>query len=122
MSDHDRMIEDALRSEERDLLRSFGEEPGYFRQLASIFQGNTGWMSALMMVVVTVMFAAGIWTGWKFFMAGDALAALQWGLPTVTLILMSLVIKMAMWPIIHINALMRELKHIELQLALARKA
>ncbi len=50
---------------------------------------------------------------------GRVLTALRWGLPTAVPLLMSLTIKMALWPSIQTNRLMRELKRIELQIARA---
>lgn len=49
MRDLDDMIDEALGAEERDLLRSIGEEPGFFGQVMGIFRGPTGWVNAVMM-------------------------------------------------------------------------
>lgn len=117
MQNLDQMIDEALDSEERALLRSIGEEPGFFPQLLGLFAGRTGWVSALMMGAQGVLFVAGAWAAWKFFGADDTLTALRWGLPGGVLLLMSLTIKMAMLPTLHLNRLMREIKRIELQVA-----
>lgn len=50
------------------------------------------------------------------FEAQDALAALHGGLPGSMLLLMSLIIKMARWPQMRLNGVIRELKRIELEL------
>ncbi len=52
-----------------------------------------------------------------FFEAGDTMSQLRWGLPSAVLLILATMIKMAMWPNIHADRLMRELKRIELQLA-----
>ena len=117
MRDLDRIIDEALDAEERELLRGIGEEPGYFDQVLGIFSGRLAWVSALLMVVQGAAFLAGAWAAWNFFAAEEALTALRWGLPAAVLLLMSLTIKMAMWPTLQANRLMRELKRIELQLA-----
>lgn len=117
MPDLDKMIEEALDAEERDLLRSIGEEPGFFRQTFGMFSGPAAWVNVLLMVVQGLVFIAGVWTGWKFFQAGDALTALRWGLPAAVLLLMSLIIKMGMWPTLQTNRVIRELKRVELQIA-----
>ena len=119
MRDLDKLIEKALDAEERDLLRSIGEEPGFFSQAFGIFSGRIGWVHVLLMVVQGVVFIGGVWTAWHFFQAGDALTALRWGLPSAVLLLMSLMIKLAMWPTMQTNRLIRELKRIELQVARA---
>lgn len=122
MQDLDKMIDDALESEERDLLRYIGEEPPYMAQLLGLFDGKTGWLNAIMLVVQTLLFLAGGWMAWNFFGTTDALDALHWGISAAVLLLMSLIIKMAMWPTIQANRLMRELKVIQLQIARGAKS
>ena len=119
--DIDRLIGDALEAEERDLLARIGEEPPYFSQLGALVGGRTGWVNAVLLVVQTVLFGASVYAAWRFFDATDALAALQWGLPSAVLLLASLSMKLALWPVIHTNRLMREVKKLELQVALGRK-
>ena len=108
---------EALPAEERDLLPRIGEEPGYLDQALSVFSGKTGWVSAVLMVTQAVGFMAGVWAAWNFFQAPDALSALRWGLPAAVLLVMSLVIKMGLWPTIQANRVLRELKRLELQMA-----
>jgi len=116
------MIDEALDAEERELLRSIGEEPGYVEQALGIFSGRTGRVSVILMIVQGAAFLGGSWAAWNFFAVNDVLSALRWGLPAAVLLLMSLTIKLAMWPAIHANRLMRELKLIELQIARSSKS
>lgn len=120
MREIDQMIDSALDAEEKALLRSLGEEPSYLTQALGVFSGRIGWVSAVLMVVQGAAFIGGAFAAWRFFAADEALTALRWGLPAGVLLIMSLTIKMAMWPQIHVNRLMRELKRIELQLALRK--
>ncbi|MCA1661958.1 MAG: hypothetical protein LC648_07285 [Novosphingobium sp.] len=121
MKDVDAVIGEALDAEERALLRAIGEEPGYFTQLFGIFEGRTGWVNAMMMLIQSVVFVAGAWMAWRFFLAAEPLEALRWGLPAAVLLLMSLMIKLALWPSLQTNRVIRELKLIELQLARAAR-
>lgn len=116
MRNRDAMIDEALRAEERELLRRIGEEPDYLQQAIGIFEGRTGWVNLVLMITQAAAFIAGVWAAWNFFGAEDVLAALRWGLPAATLLLMSLTIKMALWPTIQANRVIRELKRIELQI------
>lgn len=117
MKDIDTMIDQALDEEERQLLREIGEEPGFISQLLGIFGGRTGWTNALMMVVQSLLLILGIWTAWHFFAASDPVMQLRWGLPASVLLLMSLIIKMAVWPTVQTNRILHELRRIELQIA-----
>ena len=123
MRELDQMIDEALDAEERDLLRSIGEEPGFFAQAFGLFGGTTGWVNVLMMVVQAALFVAGVWAAIHFFNADDPLTALRWGLPAAVLMLTALTIKMSMMPTLQANRVIRELKRLELQVARAsRKA
>ena len=119
MRDLDDMIDEALDSEERELLRSIGTEPGFFAQLSGVFGGATGWVNVLLMFVQAALFIGGVWAAWNFFGAADALTALRWGLPATVLLLMALIIKLSLWPTIQSNRIIRELKRIELRIARA---
>jgi hypothetical protein len=122
MRDVDELIEEALAREEQEILARIGEEPGFFGLAFGLFSGRLGWVNALLMVVQGALFLAGVYAGWMFFEAGDAVSQLRWGLPAAVLLIVATMIKMAMWPNIHADRLMRELKRIELQLARSRQA
>lgn len=120
MRDIDNMIEEALGQEERDILRRIGEEPGFFSQAFGLFRGPTGWVNVIMMVAQAVIFIAGAWAAWQFFQAGDPVSQLRWGLPAATLLILATILKMALVPRMETNLVIRELKRLELQLALKR--
>lgn len=122
MKDVDAMIGEALAAEERALLRGIGEEPGYFTQLFAIFEGRTGWVNAVMMLAQSAVFVAGAWMAWRFYVAVEVLDALRWGLPAAVLLVMSLMIKLALWPSLQTNRVIRELRLVQLQLARAAKS
>lgn len=120
MRDVDRMIDEALGQEESELLRSIASEPSMVERALGAFGAGVARAVALMMVVQTGLFIAGVWAGWHFFHASEPVAQLRWGLPAAVLVLMSLIVKLAVAPAIHHDRLMRELKRIELQLARMR--
>lgn len=108
-------IDAAIAAEERELLRQIGEEPNYFRQLASVFRGEAAWVNMIMMVAQTALFIGGIYTGWQFYEATDIMTALHWGLPSVAMLITSLMIKLALWPVIQTNRVLLALKRLELK-------
>lgn len=117
MRDIDRMIDEAIREEEGQILAQIGEEPGFFSQFFTVFGGRTGWVNVLLMVVQTLLFVAGVWAAWMFFQAADPVTQLRFGLPATVLLLMSLMLKSMLWPAFQTNRLLREMKLIQLQLA-----
>jgi len=114
MTDHNRAVDEAIAAEEAALLRSFEEEPAYLSQLAGIFAGRTGWVSMVMMAAQLLLFGAGVWAAIGFFEAGDPLTAVKWGIPSAVLLIMSLMIKLALWPVIHVNRMIAQLHRVEL--------
>jgi len=122
MRDVDNLIEEALGQEEREILSRIGDEPGFLGLAFGLFSGRLGWVNILLMVVQGVTFVAGAYAAWMFFEAADPVSQLRWGLPSAVLLILATMIKMAMWPNIHAERLMRELKRIELQLAHASRA
>lgn len=117
MTEHDKTIDAAIAAEERALLQSIGEEPPYMQQLMSIFSsGRTAWINVVMLIAQTAMFIAAVWAGWHFFEATDTLIALKWGLSASVLMIMSLMIKLALWPVIHFNRMGERLSRLELLL------
>lgn len=120
MQDIDRMIDEALEGENQTLFRETAREPGYFDQAFVVFSGSIGWVNVVLMVTQTVLFVAGVWAGWRFFQADNTLSALHWGLPATVLVLVATILKTALMPAIQANRVMRELKRLELQIALTR--
>jgi hypothetical protein len=122
MRDVDQLIDEALDAEERELLRSIGDEPGFVERMLGMTGPEIVWMIWVMMIFQTLMFVAGLYAAWMFFEAGDPVTQLRWGLPGAVLLLMALLVKLAVPPAIQTKRLMRELKRIEVQIAsLARR-
>lgn len=114
MISSDHIIDQTLAEEERDLLRRIGEDPGHVQQALSLFAGRSGWVSGVLLAVQAAMFVGGVWTGWRFFQAEDALTALHWGLPSAVLLIMALMLKLALWPVMQTNRLLAALRRLEL--------
>jgi hypothetical protein len=115
MDDFDRQLDAAVSAEERELLKRIGDEPGALHQMIDLFRGPTGWVNWVMMAAQTALFIAGALAAWRFFLASDALEALRWGLPAAVALLAALVIKVAMYPVVHIRQLRLELLRLQIQ-------
>lgn len=109
MTDSDARIDAALRAEERRLLEQIGEEPAFFSQAIGLFRTRNAWINWIIVIAQTALFIAGAYAAWRFFEAGTTLDALRWGLPSAVLLLMSLIIKLSLWPIAQINLLREDI-------------
>ena len=67
-----------------------------------------------MMVAQTALFAGGAYAGWQFFKATETIGALHWGLPAAVMLTFSLMIKLALWPVIQTNRVLLALKRLEI--------
>ncbi|MGQ2991115.1 DUF6768 family protein [Brevundimonas sp.] len=121
MRNIDQTLDDALAEEERALLARINQDPGHLAQVAALFAGRSGWVSAVLMAAQFILFIAGVWTAWRFFAATDPLAALHWGLPSAVLLIMALMIKLALWPMMQTNRLILSLKRLELLIVQSRE-
>jgi len=117
MRDLDKMIEDALGDEESEVLRRIGGDPGFVERAIGMFGAGVEWTVRFMLFGQAVLFIAGVWATWNFFLANDPVQQLRWGLPAAVLLLGSTAVKMAVGPAVFHNRVMRELKRIELQIA-----
>jgi hypothetical protein len=112
-------LKDALAAEQEELLAKIGAEPGFITQANGLFSGQAGWVSLVLMFAQAGLFAFGVWAGWQFYQADTVLTALHWGLPAITALLMALMIKLALWPQIQANRVIREIRRLELVLSKA---
>lgn len=119
MSQHDDLIQAALSAEDRELLARH-TEPGYFRQAFGLFRGPLGWVLKLAYGFGLVAFAGFLWALWQAFAATDVVAVVQWGVIAVVLFQASAMIKNFMSQHLETNRLLREIKRVELQVALLR--
>lgn len=72
------------------------------------------------MVVQAMLFFGGAWCAWQFFQVDETIPALRWGLSAVVLLIGGTVLKLStLWPSLHANRVLRELKRLELQIARA---
>lgn len=117
---HDNHDLDALRAEELALLRQIDAEPGYFQQLGAIFSGRSAWVNFVLMASQLLLFVAGVVCAIHFFQATTAHAAVFWGIPGAVLLMMSLMIKLAMWPVIQASRVLLAIKRLELLLVQQR--
>ena len=112
----DRMIEEALSAEDRDILDATAEK-GWFQQSLDLFRGRNGWVAWVLMATQTVLFVAGAWCAIRFYGATDMLMALRWGLTGAVLLILATQIKLSLMPQIQADRVLRELRRLELMLA-----
>ena len=117
MTDLDRQIEEALAEEDRRIVGEV-EEMGLWSQLASLFQGKMAWMSVIQVIIGTVVTFIGFYAAYKFIVVDDLIPKLEWGALAWALFTTQIMIKLWSWMRMEHNRTIREVKRVELQLAL----
>lgn len=112
----DSLIEAALNAQDRDILHST-EELGYFQLGLKQFGGKLGWVTWVIMLIQTSLFLTGAWCAVQFFGASDLLMVVKYGISGAVLLLMSLIMKMSLWPQMQADRVIREVKRLQLLVA-----
>ena len=119
MTKTDDMIERALSAEDRELLARHAE-PGYFAQAGGLFRGTLGWTAGLAYAVALAAFAGCVWAFWRAWTAEEALAAVKLAALALLLFQCSGLMKTYLGAQLQANRTLRELKRLELQVAMLR--
>lgn len=117
MNKFDELIGRALSEEDRALLASHNE-PGYLAQAFGVFRGPQAWVMWVTNVAGGVAFFAGAYAIWRLVGTSDALVAVKWGVGALFLFQITTLCKMLTINRMESNRLVRELKRVELQVAL----
>ncbi|MGR3812988.1 MAG: DUF6768 family protein [Cognatishimia activa] len=115
-NDLDRMIEDALKGQDSEILRET-QELGWFQLGLSQFGGKLGWVTWVVMIVQIALFAVGVYCAVQFFGATEAILAVKWGVSGGVLILMATQLKLSLMPQLQADRVIREVKRLQLIMA-----
>jgi hypothetical protein len=121
MDKTDELIERALSAEDRALLARHGE-PGYFSQAFGLFRGALGWVVWLAYLTGIAAFAGFVFALWQTWSIGTDTDALRWGVVAVVLFQYTAMVKVFLGVHMEANRGLRELKRVELQVALLRES
>ena len=119
MSNVDERITSALDEDDREFLASLDEGRGMFTQIGDVLTGPLGGWSKLIMVVAIVLGVALLYSGWQFFTASATDDYIWWGLVTLALLMMQGFIKEWFYNRMNMISILRELKRLQVQIALS---
>jgi cytochrome b561 len=122
MSQLDDAIQDALSKEDAEFLTTLAEEPGTFRQIAGIFQGPLNWIYVAFLIAAIVVGIFGVYAGWQFAVSTELRPLFYWGAVTGFCVVVLAVVRLLFFMQLHTNRILRELKRLELQVALLARA
>jgi len=117
MNELDKKIKEALRQEDAEIFENVGAEPSVFEMMIETFRGRHWWLSVLTFCWTLVFFVLAIFSAVKFFHTEDSRDMMMWALAFVFCMMAVSMLKMWFWMEINKNAITREIKRLELQIA-----
>lgn len=115
--DIDRLIKESLSKEEAEFYDSLDEQ-SLFDMMGGMYKGSMSWVMIIMTLTQVAAFGFAIYCAVQFFGTDITNEKLTWGLGFVTLMLMVSFTKNYSWMHMNKQAIIRELKRIEYQLAI----
>lgn len=116
MEDIDKLIKETLTQEEAKFYDNL-EEQNVFQMALGLFSGKNKWIMYLMNLMTLVFFGLFIYCIVEFFNAKATADLLKWGLGTVIFLIGVSMLKIFAWLQMDKNAILRELKRLELQIS-----
>lgn len=118
MNELDEQIRSALNAEDAEMLSKFQSEESLPSMMVTLYQGRRWWINLSATVVTFVIFGIQIWCGFKFFEAETTRELIGWSTGFLTLFLWVVMMKIWFWMELLRNSVTREVKRLELQVAL----
>ena len=116
----DQLITEALTEDQQQMFKGT-EELGWFALGINQFRGKLGWVTWVVMIVQGLLFLVGLWfavLGWG---AEEVLSAVKYGFTAATLIIVAASLKFSLMPQMQAARILRELKRLELLIALKQR-
>jgi hypothetical protein len=117
MNDLDQAIRESLSAEDTKLFDRLGADQALHRQVLSTFEGQLRWFNAAGWIAGFVMFGVASVAAWRFVQAQEVGEMLRWGAASGLAFAGLGLIKVWFWLELQKNAIVREVKRLEVQVA-----
>ena len=112
----DKLIKETLTEEEAKFYDEL-EEQNMLQMVLGIFKGKNKWLIIMMNIVTLVFFALFVYCTVQFFNTDITNELIKWGVGCLVFLLGVSMLKVFAWMQMDKNALLRELKRLELQVS-----
>jgi len=116
MEDVDKLIKETLNEEEAKFYDSL-EEQNLFNMIAGLYKGKNAWLTVLMHLINIVVFGFAIYCLIQTFEEENTNNLILWIAGFFFSFLMMCMLKLLSWMTMHRNAVIREMKRLELQIS-----
>jgi len=116
MEEIDKLIKETLTQEEAKFYDELDEQ-NVFQMVGGLFSGKNKWIIILMNVVTLVFFALFVYCAIQFFDTENTNELIKWGIGGFVCLITVSMLKLFAWMQMDKNALLREIKRLELQVS-----
>lgn len=116
----DELIKQALTEEESEMLERLGEQ-SVLEQMMSTFQGKMKWIAIYSIIIMLVLFGLSVYCLFEFLNANNTRDMVMWGAGMGMGMMAVGMLKIWHWMQMDKNAILREIKRLQLQLATLNK-
>jgi len=117
MKDIDKSIRAALAAEDRELFEEYSGEQSLLEMIAESFRGRNRWLKIGMNLNILIFTVLAVITAIQFFGADTTRGMIGWSTGFIVCCLGTMMMKSWWWAQMDKNALKREIKRMELQVA-----
>jgi hypothetical protein len=117
MTNLDQAIRQALSAEDAEFLARLEKEAPLHEQVLGTFTGQWAALNICAAIITFAMFGAFLYCVWQFFQSGDVRDMIFWSAGALASALFVAMLKIWFWMEMHKNAVLREVKRLELQIA-----
>ena len=114
----DREIRQALSAEDAQLYEQFAVEPSLLELALQTLSGRNRWLSVLAILIGVIFMALGVFSLWQLLQAESVHALVRWSLGFVFCMAAISMMKIWYWMEMQRISVTREIKRLELQVAL----
>lgn len=114
--DIDRLIRETLTEEEAKFYDELDEQ-NVLQMLGGVYRGKNSWLMVLTNIVQLVFFALFIYCAIQFFKVEETNDLIKWGIGGIVTLFAQTMLKLFTWMQMDKNAILREIKRIELQVS-----
>lgn len=116
MEDIDKLIKDTLTEEEAKFYDELDEQ-NVFEMLGGLFKGKNRWIMYLMNFMTLVFFGLFVYCAVEFFNTENTNEMITWGIGGLVFLFGVSMLKVFAWMQMDKNAILREIKRLELQVS-----
>ena len=121
MNDLDEKIRAALNAEDAELLGQYESDAPLHEMVVELYRGRRRWINLIASMGTFILFATQLWCGYQFFGAETTQAMIAWATGFLALFIWLVLMKLWFWLELVRNSVTREVKRLELQVALLNR-